>query len=98
MSGSRSYSRDSGFPVQIANGGTESITVARDSAGRMWTTSDTQASVQEFGGDANCPSEDAHIADDGGTLAQLRRDHHATLPVELADLAVVVHPVKELQP
>jgi hypothetical protein len=43
VSGSRSYSRDSGFPVQIANGGTESITVARDSAGRMWTTW-TQAS------------------------------------------------------
>ena len=43
LSGSRSYSRDSGFPVQIASGGTESITVARDSAGRMWTTW-TQAS------------------------------------------------------
>src|SRR6185437_12715720 len=28
-----------------------------------WTTTDVQASVQEFGGDANCPSEDAHIAD-----------------------------------
>ena len=31
--------------------------------GRMWTTTDVQAGVQEFGGDANCPSEDAHIAD-----------------------------------
>jgi hypothetical protein len=33
------------------------------SPGRLWTTPELQASVQEFGGDANCPSEDAHIAD-----------------------------------
>ena len=31
--------------------------------GRMWTTDNEQASVQEFGGDASCPSEEAHIAD-----------------------------------
>jgi hypothetical protein len=31
--------------------------------GRMWTTDNEQAGVQEFGGDASCPSEDAHIAD-----------------------------------
>jgi hypothetical protein len=43
LSGSRSYSIDTGFPVTIAGGGTESITVARDSAGRLWTTW-TQAS------------------------------------------------------
>lgn len=39
----RTYTRDSGFPVTIANGGAESITVARDSTGRLWTTW-TQAS------------------------------------------------------
>jgi hypothetical protein len=32
------YSMDAHFPVQIATGGSESITVARDSVGRLWTT------------------------------------------------------------
>jgi hypothetical protein len=31
--------------------------------GRMWMTDNEQAEVKEFGGDANCPSETAHIAD-----------------------------------
>lgn len=31
--------------------------------GRMWTAEDENAGVQEFGGDDNCPSELAHIAD-----------------------------------
>ena len=31
--------------------------------GRMWLTDNEQASVQEFGGDASCPSEDAHLSD-----------------------------------
>ncbi|MFP5346714.1 MAG: hypothetical protein ACLGIA_06785 [Actinomycetes bacterium] len=43
-SANRSYTRDSGFPVTIANGGTETITVARDNTGRLWTTW-TQAST-----------------------------------------------------
>jgi hypothetical protein len=38
LNASRSYSIDAGFPVQIASGGTETITVARDSVGRLWTT------------------------------------------------------------
>lgn len=31
--------------------------------GRMWMSDNEDADVQEFGGDASCPSEDAHIAD-----------------------------------
>jgi hypothetical protein len=31
--------------------------------GRMWVTYNDDAEIVEFGGDANCPSEDAHIAD-----------------------------------
>jgi len=33
------------------------------SPGRMWSTDNLEASVIEFGGDASCPSEIAHIAD-----------------------------------
>lgn len=33
------------------------------SPGQMWMTSNEQASIDEFGGDASAPSEDAHIAD-----------------------------------
>ncbi len=33
------------------------------SPGRMWMTDNEQASIQEFGGDSGCPSEEAHIAD-----------------------------------
>jgi hypothetical protein len=29
--------------------------------GRMWSTDNPDASIEEFGGDADCPSEDAHI-------------------------------------
>ena len=38
VSGSRTYIRDAGFPVRLAGGGSESITVARDNSGRLWTT------------------------------------------------------------
>ncbi len=31
--------------------------------GRMWSTDDDQAQVQEFGGDAHCPSEESHLTD-----------------------------------
>jgi hypothetical protein len=31
--------------------------------GRMWTSENEHADVIEFGGDSNCPSESAHIAD-----------------------------------
>ena len=31
--------------------------------GRMWTSDNEQADVIEFGGDASCPSEEAHISD-----------------------------------
>jgi hypothetical protein len=31
--------------------------------GRMWATENEAANVVEFGGDANCPSEDSHISD-----------------------------------
>jgi hypothetical protein len=33
------------------------------SPGRMWATDNDQASVVEFGGDSNCPSETGHIGD-----------------------------------
>ncbi len=33
------------------------------SPGRMWMTDNDQADVVEFGGDASCPSEDAHRSD-----------------------------------
>jgi len=32
------YSLDTGFPVTIAEGGTEAISVAKDSTGRLWAT------------------------------------------------------------
>jgi hypothetical protein len=35
---SRHYSLDEGFPVKIADGGTEAITVARDTTGKLWAT------------------------------------------------------------
>lgn len=31
--------------------------------GQMWSTSNENATILEFGGDASCPSEDAHIAE-----------------------------------
>lgn len=41
--GTRTYTRDAGFPVTITDGGSESTTIARDGAGRLWVTY-TQAS------------------------------------------------------
>jgi hypothetical protein len=34
--GSRTWSLDPGFPVNITGGGTEAITIAKDSTGRLW--------------------------------------------------------------
>ena len=34
----QSWSRDSGFPVPIGNGGTEAITLTKDSTGTLWVT------------------------------------------------------------
>ncbi|HEX8522912.1 MAG TPA: phage portal protein [Tepidisphaeraceae bacterium] len=43
--------------------GIEGFTRLPVAPGRMWATENEQADVIEFGGDANCPSEDAHISD-----------------------------------
>jgi hypothetical protein len=34
----QTWSRDSGFPVIIGNGGTEAVTLAKDSSGTLWVT------------------------------------------------------------
>ncbi len=34
----RSYSLDEGFPVTIANGGAEAVSIAKDSTGQLWAT------------------------------------------------------------
>jgi trimeric autotransporter adhesin len=36
--GTKSYSLDSGFPVQIGNYKTEALTIAKDSTGQLWAT------------------------------------------------------------
>jgi hypothetical protein len=41
--------------------GIDGFTTLPVAPGRMWSTDNDQASVIEFGGDANCPSEDNHI-------------------------------------
>jgi hypothetical protein len=43
--------------------GIEQFTDQPVAPGRMWTTANEQAAVQEFGGDASCPSEESHISD-----------------------------------
>lgn len=43
--------------------GIEDFTALPVSPGRMWMTENEQAEIVEFGGDASCPSEDAHIAE-----------------------------------
>jgi hypothetical protein len=43
--------------------GIEAFTDQPVSPGRMWMTDNEQAQIQEFGGDASCPSEDTHISD-----------------------------------
>jgi hypothetical protein len=43
--------------------GIENFSTLPVSPGRMWMSDNEDADVQEFGGDAACPSEDAHIAD-----------------------------------
>jgi PKD repeat protein len=37
-SGSKSYSLDSGFPVSVTGGRSETLTLAKDSTGRLWVT------------------------------------------------------------
>lgn len=37
-SASRRYTRDSGFPIRLPGGGSESVTIDRDSQGRLWAT------------------------------------------------------------
>lgn len=48
------------FKMYLAKGieGVENRAVA---PGRMWCTDNTQASIEQFGGDSSSPSEDAHI-------------------------------------
>ena len=43
--------------------GIENFTTLPVAPGRMWMTDNDDAEVIEFGGDAACPSEDAHIAE-----------------------------------
>ena len=38
-----------------------------------------------------------HVADNRRALAQMRRNHHASLGVELAGLPVVVHAIEKLE-
>ncbi|MBI4942469.1 MAG: hypothetical protein HY830_17145 [Actinobacteria bacterium] len=71
--GSRTYAKDSGYPVTITTGGTESLSIARDSAGKIWatwtkssrvlyaytTSSDAAWSVPDF-----VPSSDTTVATD----------------------------------
>jgi hypothetical protein len=37
-SGSATYTRDTGFPVTVVNGGMEALVLARDGAGKLWIT------------------------------------------------------------
>ncbi|MEZ0267728.1 MAG: phage portal protein, partial [Phycisphaerae bacterium] len=50
------------FRMYLAKG-LEHFTDQPVSPGRMWLTDNPDAEIDEFGGDAACPSEDAHIAD-----------------------------------
>lgn len=50
------------FRMYLAKG-LEQIDDQPVSPGRMWLTDNQDADIQEFGGDASCPSEEAHIAD-----------------------------------
>jgi hypothetical protein len=43
--------------------GIDGFTEQTVAPGRMWTSDDPDAHISEFGGDAACPSEDAHIRD-----------------------------------
>lgn len=50
------------FRMYLAKG-IEGVGEKPVSPGRMWCTDNEQASIQEFGGDDNCPSENLHILD-----------------------------------
>ncbi len=43
--------------------GVDGFTEQPVSPGRMWMTDNEKAQIQEFGGDASCPSEETHISD-----------------------------------
>jgi len=73
VSGTRSYSVDAGFPVQVASGGPESATIARDTAGILWVTYTLSSKVwitHSSGGDTtwttpvNPPVSDTSITGD----------------------------------
>jgi hypothetical protein len=48
------------FKMYLAKG-IEGVEDRAVSPGRMWCTDNPEASIQQFGGDSNSPSEDAHI-------------------------------------
>ncbi|MBL8760370.1 MAG: phage portal protein [Phycisphaerae bacterium] len=48
------------FKMYLAKG-LEGFDTAPVAPGQLWTTDNPDASISEFGGDASCPSEDAHI-------------------------------------
>ncbi|HOQ06116.1 MAG TPA: phage portal protein [Anaerohalosphaeraceae bacterium] len=50
------------FRMYLAKG-IEGVGEKPVSPGRMWCTDNENASIQEFGGDDNCPSENLHILD-----------------------------------
>jgi hypothetical protein len=50
------------FRMYLAKG-IEGVGEKPVSPGRMWCTDNEHASIQEFGGDDNCPSENLHILD-----------------------------------
>jgi len=50
------------FRMYLAKG-IEGVPDKPVSPGRMWCTDNEQASIQEFGGDGDCPSENLHILD-----------------------------------
>jgi hypothetical protein len=50
------------FKMYLAKG-VDSFTEHPVSPGRMWMTDNERAEIVEFGGDASCPSEEAHISD-----------------------------------
>ncbi|MEN6385567.1 MAG: phage portal protein [Phycisphaerales bacterium] len=50
------------FKMYLAKG-IEGVENRAVSPGRMWCTDNPEASIQQFGGDGNSPSEDSHIAE-----------------------------------
>jgi hypothetical protein len=72
-SAGRTYTRDTGFPVTIATGGTESLAFARDSTGTVWATwtrssrvlfARTTSSDATWSAPAYVPAPDTTLASD----------------------------------